>query len=62
MKKPRSLKNAIESGYIIYNLYAKYNKKIRVDLYHRYLKYYTVSFWIDRDYFKRNYPNSYERF
>lgn len=64
MKKPRNLKQALENGYIIYRLYEKENKRMRI-----YLKESThiadremfLQFWIDRDYFKRNYPNAYER-
>lgn len=64
MKKPRNLKQAIENGYIINKLYAKESKRIRVDLKERYHisdRQMILSFWIDRDYFKRNYPNTYER-
>lgn len=64
MKKPRNLKQAIENGYVIYKLYAKESKRIRVDLKERYHvsdRQMFLSFWIDRNYFKRNYPNVYER-
>ena len=63
--KPRNLKNALENGYIIKSIYGKYNKQIRVDLVERFHKANRkpfLSFWIDRDYFKRTYPDSYERF
>lgn len=64
MKTPRNLKQALENGYIIYKLYAKENKRIRVDLQARFyqpgMKIF-LSFWINRNYFKRNYPNTYER-
>lgn len=36
MKTPRNLKQAIENGYIIYNIYAKGEKRIRVDLNERF--------------------------
>ena len=60
--KPRNVKQAIEDGrYNLYNIYSKHDKKIRVDFRPRHanngLKF--VSFWIDRDYFKRTYPNLY---
>lgn len=64
MKKPRNLKQAVENGYIINKLYAKESKQIRVDLKERYHisdRQMFLSFWIDRDYFKRNYPSAYER-
>lgn len=64
MKTPKNLKQAIENGYIINKLYAKESKHIRVDLKERYHipdRQMFLSFWIDRDYFKRNYPNTYER-
>lgn len=64
MKKPRNLKQAIENGYIIYRLYEKGNKRMRVhlkELFHIADRQMFLSFWIDRDYFKRNYPNIYER-
>lgn len=64
MKKPINLKQAIENGYIINKLYAKESKRIRVDLKERYHvsdRQMFLSFWIDRNYFKRNYPNTYER-
>lgn len=64
MKKPKNLKQAIENGYIINKLYAKESKRIRVDLKERYHvsdRQMFLSFWIDKNYFKRNYPNTYER-
>lgn len=65
MKTPRNLKQSIENGYIIYNIYSKGNKRIRIDLkerFHQSDRKPHLSFWINRDYFKRNYPNSYESF
>ena len=64
MKTPRNLKQALENGYIIKSLYAKESKRIRVDMKERYHiadREMFLQFWIDRDYFKRNYPNIYER-
>ncbi len=64
MKKPRNLKQALENGYIIYRLYEKENKRMRVHLKERFHisdREMFLQFWIDRDYFKRNYPNIYER-
>lgn len=64
MKKPRNLKQALENGYIIYRLYEKENKRMRVQLKERFHisdREMFLQFWIDRDYFKRNYPNIYER-
>lgn len=64
MKKPRNLKQALENGYIIYRLYEKGNKRMKVYLKERFHiadREMFLQFWIDRDYFKRNYPNIYER-
>lgn len=64
MKTPRNLKQAIENGYIINKLYAKESKRMRVHLKERTHiadREMFLSFWINRDYFKRNYPNAYER-
>ena len=62
MAKPRTLKSALEQGYIISKVCFKYDKDLRVDLKERYHKENRVthlSFWMDRDYFKRTYPNEY---
>lgn len=64
MITPRTLKSAIENGYVISKLYAKYSKKLRVTVRERYHvpdRKMFLSFWIDREYFKRNYPNEYEK-
>lgn len=64
MKKYRSLKQALENGYIIYRLYEKGNRRMRVHLKERTHiadREMFLQFWIDRDYFKRTYPNTYER-
>lgn len=64
--KPRNLKNALENGYIINKIDYKGEKKIRVSVEQRFYNKrecpLRLSFWIDRDYFKRTYPHSYERF
>lgn len=60
----RTLKSAIENGYVICKLYAKYNKRIRVtvqEMSHVPDRKMFLDFWINREYFKRNYPNEYER-
>ena len=65
MKKPRSVKEAFESDFIVKSICCKYSKKIRVDFkrrFHRSGECNEVSFWIDRDYFARTYPNTYARF
>lgn len=63
MRTPRTLKSALEQGYVISKLYAKYDKKIRVtvqDRYHEADRKIFLDFWIDREYFKRSYPYTYE--
>ena len=63
--KPRTLAQALREGYKVHHIYGKYNKQIRVDLqeiFHKPNRDMFVSFWIDRDYFSRNYPNAYSRF
>lgn len=65
MITPRSLKAAIENGYVVCKLYAKGASKIRVTLKertHENDRKMFLEFWIDREYFKRNYPSIYERF
>lgn len=65
MATPRSLKSALENGYVINGLYAKHNKRIRVDLkerFHEADRKMFLSFWIDRKYFERTYPSVYEAF
>lgn len=55
----------MEAGYIVDGIYAKYATKIRVTLkerYHQADRKMFLCFWIDRDYFKRTYPNMYNRF
>ena len=64
MSTPRTLKSALEAGYVICKLYAKYEKKICVtakERFHQADRKMFIDFWIDRDYFKRNYPNTYDR-
>lgn len=64
MMIPRTLKSALKHGYTISKLYSKYEKRIRVTVkerYHEADRKMFLDFWLDRDYFKRNYPNEYER-
>lgn len=65
MATAKNVKQAMDSGnYRVKNIYDKGSKKIRVDFEPRYAhsgnKH--CSFWINRDYFKRNYPKIYDRF
>lgn len=49
---------------MIYKLYVKYEKKIRVTVkeqFHQADRKMFIDFWIDRDYFKRKYSNAYDR-
>lgn len=61
--KPKNVKQAMESGmWIVKNIYAKGSQRIRVDFQKRFPDREgenTVSFWIDRNYFERKYPNTY---
>lgn len=60
---PRNLKQALEQGYFIFRLYKKYDKRIRVTVkerFHEAERKLFIDFWIDREYFKRNYPDTYE--
>lgn len=62
--KPRNLKIAMESDqYKVRSIYGMGNKRIRIDLDPRYPNsgHKSCSFWIDSDYFKRNYPKTYSR-
>lgn len=64
--KPRNLKNALENGYIVKRIDCKGSKKISVILEQRFYNKrdwpVQLSFWLDREYFKRTYPHLYERF
>lgn len=63
--KLRNVKQAMENDNIIVkNIYAKGSKTIRVDFAPKFNNngYKFQSFWINRDYFQRNYPNTYNRF
>lgn len=65
MAKPKNIKQAMENGsYKVKNIYAKYSKEIRVDFEPRFAgsENRHCSFWTNRDYFKRNYPETYNRF
>lgn len=62
--KPRSLKSALESGYVIKSIMYAGSKRCLAKLEYRYG--YTngkpshLSFWINSDYVKRTYPNTFE--
>jgi len=61
--KPKNVKKAMDHDmYFVNNIYNKGAKKIRVDFKHRFGKEKNFSYWIDRDYFQRNYPDTYDRF
>lgn len=63
--KPKNVKQAFEHDYRVKRINHKFNKKIEVCFekrFHRTGWDDFVSFWIDRDYFIRNYPDTSERF
>lgn len=64
MATPKNVKQAFENGkHRVKKIYSKGSKTIRVDFepkYPRSDKH--CSFWIDREYFKRNYPKIYDRY
>lgn len=63
--KPRNVKQAFEHDYVVTRIYNRGSKQICVYFkkrFHRTGWDDFVSFWIDRDYFSRNYPTTYERF
>ena len=65
MSKPKNVKQAMDNdGYVVKNIYSKGSKTIRVDFKPRFAnsKNENCSFWINRDYFKRNYPRIYNKF
>jgi len=58
--QPKNVKQAMESSnFTVKSIYSKGSKKIRVDFKPRFNSGKHCSFWIDRDYFKRNYPKTY---
>jgi hypothetical protein len=62
METIKNVKQGMESGnWKVRNIIAKGSKKIRVDFEQRYGAK-RQSFWIDRDYFQRNYPETYDRY
>jgi len=65
MSKPKNLKQAMNNdSYIVKSIYAKGCARIRINFKPRFpdkIKQH-CSFWINRDYFIRNYPNTYSRF
>jgi hypothetical protein len=72
MSKPRNLSEALRNGYIFSGIYHSSNglvgvsgEKIRVDLKPRFFHAgmaAMLSFWIDRKYFERTYPYTYDSF
>lgn len=63
--KAKNVKQAMENdSFILKKIYAKGSKQIRVDFEPRNARgeHKHCSFWIDRDYFQRTYPLSYDRF
>lgn len=59
--KKKSLTAKLQSGnWIIHNIYNTGKGKIRVDVKERF-GFSISSYWIDRNYFKRNFPNLAER-
>jgi len=62
--KPRSLKSALESNYIVKSIMYAGSKKCLVKMEYRFS--YTngkpalLSFWIDSSYVQRTYPNTFE--
>ena len=65
MATAKNVKQAMDSGnYRVKNIYDKGSKKIRVDFEPRYAHSCNkhCSFWNNRDYFKINYPKTYDRF
>lgn len=59
MKKPQSLKQAFNQNFVVRDIYDGKGKKVRIDLKPRSDNQSNLypSFWIDRNYFKRTYPN-----
>ena len=60
--KARNVKQAMDNDqYVVNHIYSKGSKQIRVDFKPRFgnSKWDFCSFWIDRDYFERTYPNTY---
>jgi len=65
MKTPRTIKSAIENGYIITNIMNKGSKKCRVDLKPRFYKEgmkAIIGFWVSSAYVRRTYPTAFEKF
>lgn len=63
--KPRSLKQALENGYIIVGIRSAFSERIEILLTRRFPlqgEKNNVSFRINRKYFMRKYPNTFERF
>lgn len=63
METPKNVKQAMNNdNYIVSNIYSKGSKRIRVDFEPRFNRGKNCSFWINRDYFQREYPGTYDRF
>ena len=64
MKNPKNVKQAMENdSFSVKKIYSKGSKTIRIDFKPRFANSGThCSFWIDRDYFQREYTNTYDRF
>jgi hypothetical protein len=63
MAKPKTLKEALENGYVIKSIYARGSKKCRVDVKPRFYKSgmkAVISYWLTSDYVKRTYPRAYD--
>ena len=63
--KAKNVKQAMgNDNLVVKGIYSKGSKSIRVDFSPRFKNngYKFQSFWIDRNYFERNYPNTYNRF
>lgn len=62
--KAKNVKDAMSNdAYKVNKIYSKGSKQIRVDFHPRFAnsKYEICSFWIDREYFRRKYPQTYDR-
>ena len=63
--KEKNIKQAMNNGsLIVSNIYSKGSKRIIIDFQPRFFNngYKSQSFWIDRNNFERNYPNTYNSF
>ncbi len=63
--KPRTLKAALDSGYVIKNILYKGNVNCRVDVTPRFWSQgmeAIISYWVNDSYVSRTYPNTYAKF